>query len=149
MDELNCAHPRRWCPGFDGLYQGNVCADYPEEARRTAKKKKKGTQNPKWWTRYYDAQDFMPSLRASLSRPFIMLLTEPICIFWDVYDALVYGVLYHAYILSSALWTNSVLSNHRSKEETNDHVAFKETLAMERHNRRGGSMRKRVWLRVR
>lgn len=41
MDELNCAHPRRWCPGFDGLYQGNVCADYPEEARRTAKKKKK------------------------------------------------------------------------------------------------------------
>lgn len=47
MDELNCAHPRRWCPGFDGLYQGNVCADYPEEARRTAKKKKKRNAKPK------------------------------------------------------------------------------------------------------
>lgn len=50
----------------------------PVILRRRAERKKKETQNPKWWTRYDCEQDFMSSLRASLSRPFIMLLTEPI-----------------------------------------------------------------------
>ncbi|KAL2807817.1 major facilitator superfamily domain-containing protein [Aspergillus granulosus] len=70
----------------------------PVILRRRAERKKKGTQNPKWWTRYDGAQNFASLLQANLSRPFIMLLTEPICIFWDVYVALVYGVLYLCFV---------------------------------------------------
>lgn len=50
----------------------------PVILRRRAERKRKETQSTKWWTRYDGAQDFVSSLRASLSRPFIMLLTEPI-----------------------------------------------------------------------
>jgi multidrug resistance protein len=50
----------------------------PVILRKRAERKRKETQNTKWWTRYDGAQDFVSSLRASLSRPFIMLLTEPI-----------------------------------------------------------------------
>ncbi|KAL6229841.1 hypothetical protein BDW75DRAFT_249232 [Aspergillus navahoensis] len=70
----------------------------PVILRRRAERKKKETQNSKWWTRYDGAQSFMSLLQANLSRPFIMLLTEPICIFWDVYVALVYGVLYLCFV---------------------------------------------------
>ncbi|KAF4169469.1 hypothetical protein CNMCM6936_008161 [Aspergillus lentulus] len=70
----------------------------PVILRRRAERKRKETQSTKWWTRYDGAQDFVSSLRTSLSRPFIMLLTEPICIFWDVYVALVYGVLYLCFV---------------------------------------------------
>jgi multidrug resistance protein len=50
----------------------------PVILRRRAERKKRKTQNPKWWTRYDGAQNFMFLLQANLSRPFIMLLTEPI-----------------------------------------------------------------------
>lgn len=50
----------------------------PVILRRRAKKKRAETQNLKWWTRYDGGQDFKLSLRASMSRPFVMLLTEPI-----------------------------------------------------------------------
>ncbi|KAK1145178.1 hypothetical protein N8T08_004611 [Aspergillus melleus] len=70
----------------------------PVILRRRAERKKKETQNPKWWTRYDGAQDFTSLLQTNLSRPFLMLLTEPICIFWDIYVALVYGVLYLCFV---------------------------------------------------
>lgn len=50
----------------------------PVILRRRAARKRKETQNSRWWTRYNGEQDFKSSLRANLSRPFRMLLTEPI-----------------------------------------------------------------------
>jgi MFS family permease len=50
----------------------------PVILRRRAERKKKETQNPKWWTRYDGSTNFTSLLQANLSRPFIMLLTEPI-----------------------------------------------------------------------
>ncbi|PYH34005.1 MFS transporter [Aspergillus neoniger CBS 115656] len=70
----------------------------PVILRRRAKRRRTETQNHKLWTRYDDTQELMPLLKANLGRPFLMLLTEPICIFWDAYVALVYGVLYLCFV---------------------------------------------------
>ncbi|KAJ5419995.1 hypothetical protein N7465_002514 [Penicillium sp. CMV-2018d] len=70
----------------------------PVILKRRATRKRKETQNPKWWTRYDDGLGFMSLLRVNLKRPFVMLFTEPICIFWDGYVAIVYGILYLCFV---------------------------------------------------
>ncbi|CAG8125037.1 unnamed protein product [Penicillium nalgiovense] len=70
----------------------------PVILKRRAARKRKETQNPKWWTRYDDGVGFASSLRINLKRPFVMLLKEPICMFWDGYVAIVYGVLYLCFV---------------------------------------------------
>lgn len=50
----------------------------PVILKRRAARKRKETQNPKWWTRYDDDVSFTSSLGINLKRPFVMLLTEPI-----------------------------------------------------------------------
>ncbi|KAL4777242.1 putative MFS multidrug transporter [Aspergillus nidulans var. acristatus] len=70
----------------------------PVILRKRAANRRKETGDPKWWTRYDSQGDVSRQLTTSLSRPFLMLLTEPICIFWDSYVALVYGVLYLCFV---------------------------------------------------
>ncbi|KAJ5093586.1 major facilitator superfamily domain-containing protein [Penicillium angulare] len=70
----------------------------PVILRRRAKKLRKETGNPKWWTRYDGGGDLSNQLKTGLKRPIVMLLTEPICIFWAVYVAIVYGVLYLCFV---------------------------------------------------
>ena len=50
----------------------------PVILKRRAARKRKETQDPKWWTRYDDGVGFTSSLNINLKRPFVMLLTEPI-----------------------------------------------------------------------
>lgn len=50
----------------------------PVILRKRAERRRKETQNPKWWTRYDDLQGLIPLLKINLGRPFLMLLTEPI-----------------------------------------------------------------------
>lgn len=50
----------------------------PVILKRRAARKRKETQNSKWWTRYDDGVGFASSLRINLKRPFVMLLKEPI-----------------------------------------------------------------------
>lgn len=50
----------------------------PVILKRRARRKRKETQEPKWWTRYDDGVGFTSSLKINLKRPFVMLLTEPI-----------------------------------------------------------------------
>lgn len=70
----------------------------PALLRQRAVEKRKQTGDDRWWTRYEDGEEFLPLLKVNLSRPFMLLFTEPICIFWDVYIAVVYGVLYLAFV---------------------------------------------------
>ncbi|KAK5112729.1 hypothetical protein LTR62_003827 [Meristemomyces frigidus] len=70
----------------------------PAILRKRAAKKRKETNDERWWSRYDDKEEFLPLLRINLSRPFHMTVTEPICIFWDLYIALVYGVLYLCFV---------------------------------------------------
>ena len=50
----------------------------PVILRKRAAKIRKETGDPKWWTRYDGGDDLSKRLKIGLSRPFIMLVTEPI-----------------------------------------------------------------------
>ncbi|EMC92111.1 hypothetical protein BAUCODRAFT_78487 [Baudoinia panamericana UAMH 10762] len=78
----------------------SVCRETyaPAILRRRAAAKRKETGDERWWSRYDDKEEFWPLLRVNLSRPFVMTVTEPICIFWDLYIALVYGILYLCFV---------------------------------------------------
>lgn len=70
----------------------------PSILRKKAAKKRKETGDNRWWSRYDDEISFYPLLKINLSRPFVLTVTEPICIFWDVYIALIYGILYLCFV---------------------------------------------------
>ncbi|KAE8153610.1 MFS general substrate transporter [Aspergillus avenaceus] len=70
----------------------------PVILKKRAAAKREETQNARWWTRYDGGQDFKTLLKVSLSRPFWMMITEPICIFWDGYVAIVYGIIYLCFV---------------------------------------------------
>ena len=78
----------------------------PSILRRRANKKRKETGDDRWWSRYEDKMAFWQLLRINLSRPFVMTVTEPICIFWDLYIALVYGVLYLCFVAYPIVFTD-------------------------------------------
>lgn len=70
----------------------------PAILRARAKKKRKETGDSRWWSRYDEKVTFWPLLKVNLSRPFHMTVTEPICIFWDIYIALIYAILYLCFV---------------------------------------------------
>jgi multidrug resistance protein len=70
----------------------------PAVLRAKAAKKRKETGDDRWYSRYDEQKSFWPLLRENLVRPCVMAVKEPICIFWNVYIALVYGVLYLCFV---------------------------------------------------
>tara|TARA_R110002003_G_scaffold1815_3_gene23533 strand:+ start:752 stop:2536 length:1785 start_codon:yes stop_codon:yes gene_type:complete len=70
----------------------------PAILRAKATRKRKETNDQRWFCRYDDKKQFWPLLRENLYRPLEMAVREPICIFWNVYIALVYGVLYLCFV---------------------------------------------------
>ncbi|EAW08090.1 MFS transporter [Aspergillus clavatus NRRL 1] len=62
--------------------------------QRKAAKLRKETGDSRWWSRYDQKMGFGELLKVNLGRPFVMAVTEPICIFWNIYIAIVYGILY-------------------------------------------------------
>ncbi|KAF2842029.1 MFS general substrate transporter [Patellaria atrata CBS 101060] len=70
----------------------------PALLRQQAARKRKETGDSRWWSRYDDKASFASLLKLNLSRPFVMAFTEPICIFWNLYIAVVYAVLYLCFV---------------------------------------------------
>ncbi|KAF1962444.1 MFS general substrate transporter [Byssothecium circinans] len=70
----------------------------PAILRAKAAKKRKETGDERWFSRYDDKKKFWPLLKENLVRPLKMSVSEPICIFWNIYIALVYGVLYLCFV---------------------------------------------------
>ncbi|CAK3743053.1 related to MFS multidrug transporter [Lecanosticta acicola] len=70
----------------------------PSILRKRARKQRKETGDDKWHCRYDDTMEFWQLLKVNLSRPFTLTIKEPICLFWDVYIALVYGCLYLCFV---------------------------------------------------
>ncbi|RAL09550.1 MFS transporter [Aspergillus homomorphus CBS 101889] len=62
--------------------------------QRKAARLRKETGDSRWWCRYDQKASLQELLKVNLSRPFVMAVTEPICIFWNIYIAIVYGILY-------------------------------------------------------
>jgi multidrug resistance protein len=63
----------------------------PALLQHKAKKLRKETGDERYWSQYDQKLPFLQLMKINLSRPFIMAVTEPICIFWNVYVAIIYG----------------------------------------------------------
>jgi len=77
----------------------------PAILRSRAKKRRKETGDDRYWSRYDDKFEFWELLQINLKRPIVMAVTEPICIFWDVYVAVVYGILYLCFVAYPIVFT--------------------------------------------
>ncbi|EPS27688.1 hypothetical protein PDE_02632 [Penicillium oxalicum 114-2] len=66
----------------------------PTLLQRKAARLRKETDDSRWWSRYDQKASLYEILALNLSRPFVMAVTEPICIFWNIYIAVVYAILY-------------------------------------------------------
>ncbi|KAL2681846.1 major facilitator superfamily domain-containing protein [Phyllosticta citricarpa] len=78
----------------------------PAILRQRAAARRRETGNPKWWSRYDDKSPFWPMLKVNLSRPFTMAVFEPICIFWNLYVAVIYAILYLCFVAYPIVFTN-------------------------------------------
>ena len=71
----------------------------PALLRKKAKLRRQEAGDERYWSRYDDKKvSFLSLLKVNLSRPFVMMATEPICIFWDLYVAIIYGILYLCFV---------------------------------------------------
>ena len=70
----------------------------PALLKRKARNLRKETGDDRYWSRYDTSASLIPLLRTNLSRPFVMAVTEPICIFWNLYIAVIYGILYLSFV---------------------------------------------------
>lgn len=70
----------------------------PAILKRKAAQRRKETGDDRWWCRYEEKISVVETLKVNLSRPFIMTATEPILWFWDLYIAVVYGILYLCFV---------------------------------------------------
>ncbi|PGH14033.1 hypothetical protein AJ79_03302 [Helicocarpus griseus UAMH5409] len=70
----------------------------PVLLRRKAARLRKELDDPRWWSRYDQRTSVISILKINLSRPFVMAVVEPICIFWNLYIAVVYAILYLCFV---------------------------------------------------
>ncbi|KAJ5585125.1 uncharacterized protein N7459_004925 [Penicillium hispanicum] len=70
----------------------------PTLLQQKAIRLRKETGDSRWWSRYDRKDPLFQILKLNLSRPFVMAVSEPICIFWNIYVAIVYGILYLCFV---------------------------------------------------
>ncbi|KAJ6120058.1 hypothetical protein N7523_004338 [Penicillium sp. IBT 18751x] len=70
----------------------------PTLLQKKAARLRKETDDSRWWSRYDQKASLSEILKLNLSRPFVMAVTEPICIFWNIYIAIIYGILYLCFV---------------------------------------------------
>lgn len=79
----------------------------PALLQKKAKRKRKETGDDRFWSRYDIKVGFVELMKINLSRPFVMAVTEPICIFWNVYIAIIYGILYLCFVAYPIVYTEA------------------------------------------
>ncbi|KIV82321.1 hypothetical protein, variant [Exophiala sideris] len=77
----------------------------PVLLQNKAKKLRREESDERYWSRYDIRVGFFQLMRINLSRPFIMMVKEPICIFWNVYISLIYGILYLCFVAYPIVFT--------------------------------------------
>lgn len=73
--------------------------------QQKAKRIRKETGESRYWSRYDVRVGFTELMKANLSRPFAMAIKEPICIFWNAYIGIVYGILYMCFVAYPIVYT--------------------------------------------
>jgi len=77
----------------------------PVLLQRRAAKLRKDNDDSRYWSRYDIKVGFVELMKINLSRPFVMAVTEPICIFWNSYISLLYGILYLCFVAYPIVYT--------------------------------------------
>ncbi|EXJ84919.1 hypothetical protein A1O3_05594 [Capronia epimyces CBS 606.96] len=77
----------------------------PVLLQQKARRLRKERNDDRYWSRYDVRVGFVKLMKINLSRPFIMAVTEPICIFWNVYISLIYGILYLCFVAYPIVFT--------------------------------------------
>ncbi|KAJ9611095.1 hypothetical protein H2200_004278 [Cladophialophora chaetospira] len=77
----------------------------PVLLQRKAKKLRKENDDERYWSRYDIRVGFWELMRINLKRPFVMALTEPICMFWNIYISITYGILYLCFVAYPIIFT--------------------------------------------
>jgi MFS family permease len=71
----------------------------PSILKAKAKRMRKETGDERWWSRYDEKKmSTMQLIRMNMTRPFTLFFTEPILWFFNVWIALIYGVLYLCFV---------------------------------------------------
>lgn len=70
----------------------------PKLLQQKAKRRREESGEGRYWSRYDQQLRFVELMKVNLRRPFVMALTEPICIFWNAYIAIIYGLLYLCFV---------------------------------------------------
>jgi MFS family permease len=96
----------RWTNWFVLIF-GGVCwamlfcvkeSYAPAILKKRAEKRRQETGDERWWCRYDQKLSVVDLLKVNLTRPFVMTFTEPILWFWNLYIAVVYGMLYLCFV---------------------------------------------------
>jgi len=66
---------------------------------------RKETGDERYWCRYDQKKSFYEILKINLSRPFVLSFTEPILWFWNIYIAIIYGILYLCFVAYPIIYT--------------------------------------------
>ena len=72
---------------------------------KKARARRAETNDSRWWCRYEQRSSLLSLLGVNLSRPFVMAFTEPICMFWNLYVSLIYGILYLCFVAYPIVFT--------------------------------------------
>lgn len=82
----------------------------PALLQQKARKVRKETGENRHWSRYDVRVGFVELMKVNLSRPFIMAVKEPICVFWNVYIGIIYGTSPHLFSLIAIAHIAQVLT---------------------------------------
>ncbi|EXJ67002.1 uncharacterized protein A1O5_09648 [Cladophialophora psammophila CBS 110553] len=77
----------------------------PVLLQRRAKNLRRVHDDERYWSRYDIRVGFVELMKINLSRPFIMAVQEKICIFWNLYISIVYGILYLCFVAYPIVFT--------------------------------------------
>ncbi|KAI9933682.1 hypothetical protein MW887_008155 [Aspergillus wentii] len=70
----------------------------PVLLRERRRKRQQETGDMRWWSRYDNELSGWELLKINLTRPFIMAVSEPICLFWNIYVGIIYAVLFLCFV---------------------------------------------------
>ncbi|TLS26209.1 hypothetical protein PpBr36_04303 [Pyricularia pennisetigena] len=92
----------------------------PAILRAKAQRRRKETDDDRWWSRYDEAADSKVRLfKENMARPFVLAVTEPILWFFNLWISLIYGILYLCFVAYPI-----VFSQHRGWGPGTSGLAF-------------------------
>ncbi|KAI1421569.1 major facilitator superfamily domain-containing protein [Xylaria sp. FL1777] len=78
----------------------------PSILKEKAARKRKETNDDRWWTRYDLNLSKIDIIKVNLTRPFVLFFTEPILWFFNLWISIVYGILYLCFVAYPIIFTD-------------------------------------------